>query len=101
MRRAELDGCTVSSVTLVMRGLLARHLGRSPESIHARHSLEDDLDLTPLELVLVAGELEEIEGVELDVTGLSTVQRVSDLYAYVRRAVGRARRMQRQMSHVA
>jgi len=85
----------MTSLSSVVRGLLARHLDRDPSTLHAWHSIERDLDLTPLELVLVAVEIEALEDVELDVEGLSTVERVSDLYAFFRRAVGRARRMSR------
>ena len=85
----------MSSLSSVVRGLLARHLDRHPSTIHAWHSIEQDLDLTPLELVLVAVEIEALEDVELDVEGLSDAQTVSDVYAYFRRAVGRARRTHR------
>jgi hypothetical protein len=91
----------MSSVSFVVRGLLARHLDRAPSTVHAWHSLERDLDITPLELVLVAVEIEALEGVELDVEGLSAAQTVSDLYAYFRRAMGRARRERGRVSRVA
>ena len=88
----------MSSVSFVVRGLLARHLDREASTLHAWHHLDRDLDLTPLELVMLAVELEELEalegapGIELGVEGLTTVQTVGELYAYFRRAVGRARR---------
>ena len=50
----------MSSVSFVVRGLLARHLNREASTLHAWHHLDRDLDLTPLELVMLAVELEEL-----------------------------------------
>jgi hypothetical protein len=97
----------MSSLRFVVRELLARHLDREASTIHAGDQIERDLDLTPLELVMVAVELEELEalggtpGVELGVEGLAAVRTVGELYAYFRRAVGRARRVRRVGDGVA
>lgn len=72
--------------------LLAYRAGCSVADIHAWQHLERDLDLTPLELVLIALELGETEHVEIPVEELATEGTVGDLASSLRRVLGRARR---------
>jgi hypothetical protein len=71
--------------------VLAHRLGRPASTIHPWHQLERDLDMTPLELVLVALEMEGIEDVDIDVRGLDRVRTVDDLSTFFIREVARAR----------
>jgi hypothetical protein len=61
-------------------------------TIHPWHELERDLDMTPLEVVLLALEVEGIEEVDIDLTGLEIVRTVGELSAFLARQVARARR---------
>lgn len=76
----------------LVRATLARHAGCPSSELHPGHRLEDDLDLTPLELVLIAVEIEQEIGVTIPAHGLSSVQTVGELMGYVSRALSRARR---------
>jgi hypothetical protein len=80
--------------------VLAHRLGRPVSTIHPWHHLERDLDMTPLEVVLVALEIEGIENVDIDVRGLERVQTVDDLATFFMREVARARhaRMEREVA---
>jgi hypothetical protein len=62
------------------------HVGR--HSTHGRlwPARDETLDMTPLELVLVALEIEGIEHVRLDMTQLDEVRTVGDLVALFDRA---------------
>lgn len=81
----------MSAVTLSLLQVLAHHAGRKLSSIRPSHDLEADLNLTPLEVVLVALEVECAEDVNLDLEGLEEVKTVSELSAYLVRSVARAR----------
>ena len=75
-----------------VRSTLARRAGCPTSALHPGHRLEDDLDLTPLELVLIALEIEEAVGVAIAVEGLASVETVGELMSYFSRALSRARR---------
>jgi hypothetical protein len=59
--------------------VLARHLGRPKSTIHPWLDLEDDLDMSGLDVILVALEVGGTEGIEVDVTGLELVHTVAEL----------------------
>jgi acyl carrier protein len=61
---------------------IARHLGCSPVGLREDLHLERDLELTPLELVLIACELEEACGRQIPVEGLEDVETVGELTAF-------------------
>jgi hypothetical protein len=82
----------MKSVRSVVLQVLAHHLGRPSEKIHLWHDLERDLDMTPLELVLVALDIEGIEDVDLDVVGLEHARTVGELATFFTREVEHARR---------
>jgi hypothetical protein len=71
--------------------VLALHTRRHASAIFPWQELEGDLDMTPLEVVLVALEIEDIEDVDLDVTGLDDVRTVGEAIAFFEREVPRAR----------
>jgi hypothetical protein len=75
-----------------IRATLARRAGCHPSVLHPGHRLEDDLDLGPLELVLIAREIEEAIGVAIPVGGLDSVRTVGELMGYFSRALSRRRR---------
>jgi len=72
---------------LVRSVLARRHPARDAGAIRPWHRLERDLGMTPLELVLIALKVEEIEGVELPVEDLSTLRTVEELVSFLTRAV--------------
>jgi len=80
------------SVRSVVLYVLAHHLGCPVAKIHPWQDLERDLDLTPLELVLVALDIEGIEDVDLHVEGLDRIRTVADLGSFFVREVEHARR---------
>jgi acyl carrier protein len=90
----------MKNVTGLIRGVLAHRAGRHPDDVRAWHNLERDLDLTPLELVLVTLEVEEAVDVELPAEELATLETVGDLFVFVTRAVADERRQQ-LLAHVA
>jgi acyl carrier protein len=71
----------------VVRASLATHLDRDPATLHPWLRLEEDLDLTPLKLVLVALDVEDLEDVNLPLERLATLRTVGDLLAFLRFAV--------------
>jgi len=73
--------------------VLAHHLGRPSSTIHPWQDLERDLEMTPLEVVLVALEIEAAEDVDIDIdiAGLDGVRTVRDLSTFFAREVARAR----------
>jgi len=75
-----------------VRRTLAHYAGRPAKALHPRLRLEADLDLMPLELVLVATEIEEAVGMEVPVEGLASVETVADLMRFFRRALAHGRR---------
>jgi acyl carrier protein len=68
----------------IVRFALALHLSVDPHDIGLGDRLEADLGLDPLDLVLVALRLEEIEEGEFPVARLETVATVADLVGIVR-----------------
>ncbi len=87
-------------ITAAVRGTLAHHTGRSVHAIHAWHRLEADLDLTPLEIVIIGMELEEIVGSEIPVDALGDLETVADLFGLVSRVVA-ADRTEHAIARVA
>jgi acyl carrier protein len=75
----------------LIRRTIIRHTGLPASGLHARLRLDADLDLTPLELVLIALEIEEAVGMAISVDGLESVDTVADLMRYFRRALSAAR----------
>jgi acyl carrier protein len=82
----------MKSTNEIVRDVLAHHLNRDASEVQPEKHLERDLDLSPMELALVALELEEIEEVTLPAHGLGSIQTVADLFALVSRAIARERR---------
>lgn len=80
------------NVNEVVRGLLAHHLNRHPSSILASQHLGRDLDVTPLELVLIALDLEDIAGVAVPVEQLGQVDTVGELMSFLEATVTHQRR---------
>jgi acyl carrier protein len=76
----------------LVRATLARRAGRPASDLHPGHRLEDDLDLSPLELVLLAREIEDALGVGIAVDGLTYAETVGELMGFFSRAISRARR---------
>lgn len=68
----------------LVRRAIAAHLEIALDEIEAEQSLEGDLGLDPLDLVLIALRLEEDVGVEFPVALLETVKTVGDLEGLVR-----------------
>jgi len=75
MQRDELDLVCFS---------LALHLGIAPGDVHPFMSLEEDLGLDPLDLVLVVLRLEELGEAEFPVAELEGIRTVNDLANVVR-----------------
>jgi acyl carrier protein len=82
-------------IAAIVRESLARHQDRDRSTIHPWQRLEEDLDLTPLELVLLALDVEEIEDVTLPLEQLATVRTVGDLLSFFARTVARDKRARR------
>jgi acyl carrier protein len=68
----------------IVRFALALHLSVDPDEIAMSDRLEAELGLDPLDLVLVALRLEEIEEGEFPVAQLESVATVADLVGIVR-----------------
>ena len=68
----------------IVRSALALHLEVDSREIDVKDRLDADLGLDPLDLVLVALRLEEIEQGEFPVARLETATTVADLVAVVR-----------------
>jgi hypothetical protein len=79
------------SLRHIVLQVLALHTRRHASSLHPWQDLDGDLDMTPLEVVLVAMEIEGIEDVDIDVTGLDEVKTVGEALAFFEREVPRAR----------
>jgi hypothetical protein len=82
----------VKTIDTVVRGVLAHHVRRNASAICPWHQLDRDLDVTPLELALVALEIEDIQAIQLPMEGLASVETVGELFAFVSSAVVQARR---------
>jgi hypothetical protein len=90
----------MKSIHTDVREVLARHLDVPASSILHRQSL-DDLDLGPLELVLLTREIEELEEVEpISTFGLENLQTVGEYLVFMTDAVTR-RRKAKPWPHVA
>lgn len=77
--------------------VLAHHSGRPKSSIHPWQNLERDLDMTPLEVVLVVLEIEGLEDVDIEVEGLEEVTTVGELSSFVKRGVARGKLARRNL----
>jgi acyl carrier protein len=73
-----------ASADALVRELLSLRLWTPPDRIQPRLDLRRDLGMDPLDLVLVALDLEEIEGDEFPVADLESVRTVADLERLVR-----------------
>ena len=82
----------MKSVDDVVCCLLAQRLGRGALTIDSTRDLESDLDLAPLELVLVALDVEKITDVQIPVEGLASVRTLGELLSFFSRTVVRERR---------
>jgi acyl carrier protein len=71
--------------------VLAERLRRPVSTIHPWQDLVVDLDATPLDLVLVALDIESAEDATFDLAGLGELRTVGDLSSFVRQQVVRAR----------
>jgi acyl carrier protein len=81
----------MKSIRSVVLHVLAHHTGLPLSTIHPWQELERDLDMTPLEVVLVALEIEGAFDVDLDVEGLEHVRTVRELTAFFAQEISRAR----------
>jgi acyl carrier protein len=77
------------STDAIVRAVLAHHLERDATKIYPWLRLQEDLDVTPLELVLVALEIEEIEHRQLPFDELAGAHTVGDLLTFFSREVER------------
>jgi acyl carrier protein len=66
--------------------MLAEHLEADVAAIHLDHDLAGDLGLTPLAVVLVVLDLEDLEGVFLPFEQLVQVKTVADLARFLAHA---------------
>jgi hypothetical protein len=82
----------MNSLRSTVLRVLAYHLGRPISTIHPWQELERDLDVTPLEVVLVALEIEGTEDVNIEVAGLESARTVGELVTLFTREVDRAKR---------
>ncbi len=80
------------SLRQIVLQVLALHTRRHASSIHLRDELAEDLDMTPLELVLVALEVEGLMGVDIDVSGLDEARTVGEALSFFEKEVALARR---------
>jgi hypothetical protein len=80
------------SLRHIVLQVLALHTRRHASTIHPWQELAGDLDLTPLELVLVALEIEGIEDVDIEIAGLEQARTVEDVLSFFEKEVARARR---------
>jgi acyl carrier protein len=81
----------MKSVNAVVRSLLAQRLGRGAPTIRSAQDLAGDLDFAPLELVLIALDVEKITDVRIPVEGLASVRTVGELLSFFSRTVVRER----------
>lgn len=78
-------------LSLIVRSELARRLNCSVAAIHPWQRLDRDLDLGPLDLVLIALRIEETQGVALTFEDLENVETVGELVDYLAEAISRER----------
>lgn len=82
----------------MLNDVLAAHLEISASSIKPDLELLADLGIYPLGLVLIALDIEDIEGVELPIERLEDVKTVADLARVVRDACRESRQPSWQVS---
>jgi acyl carrier protein len=87
----------VKSLPALVRATLAHHLDCDPGNIHPWQHLEADLDLTPLELIVIALEIEEAAGVDIPVEAIDAVATVGDFVAFMTHAVAYQRQSETAM----
>ncbi len=75
------------SLSDTVRCAVAQHLDIESGEVRPTHRFERDLGLHPLDVVLIALRLEEVENVELPIDGLDSVHKVSDLTALLRSVI--------------
>jgi acyl carrier protein len=68
------------SIHSVALGALARHIRRDIGTVRTWHSLDGDLHLTPLELVIIALEIQDAAGVEVSLDELASLETVGDFF---------------------
>jgi acyl carrier protein len=78
----------MNNVVSVVRSVLARHAGVRPGSVRAWQTLEKDLGLDPLEMILVGLDIEQAFGLELCTDGFSSLETVGDVFSFVAGTVG-------------
>ena len=78
------------SLDELAREVVARHLGVAAGSIDSDQRLGFDLRLTPLDRVVIARRLEELEGIEFPLALLELAETVGDLANIVRAVHARA-----------
>jgi acyl carrier protein len=66
--------------------VVARHLQLEPRAIDAQKTVQEDLELDPLDLVLIALRIEELERIEFPIARLEYVRTVGDIVKIVRAA---------------
>jgi acyl carrier protein len=81
----------MTSIDQTVRGVLARYVRCLPSTLHRQQLLERDLDVTPLEMVNVVLELEDILDASLPIDEVGSLQTVGDLIAFVSHVVARAK----------
>jgi hypothetical protein len=81
----------MKSLRSTVLSVLARHLEHPEPTLHLWTDLERDLDVTPLEVALVALEIEAIEKVDLHVAALVGARTVAELLNAFTSEVERAR----------
>jgi acyl carrier protein len=86
-----IGGQPMKSVAALVRATLAHHLDCDPGKIHPWLHLEADLDLTPLELIVIALEIEELEEIAIPVEALDDVTTVGDFVGFMSHAVAHQR----------
>jgi len=72
------------SLDELVRTVVARHLQVSPTTLTARTHVHRDLELDPLDLVLIALRIEGLEGMEFPIARLERVRTIADLVGIVR-----------------
>ncbi len=75
------------SLTDIVRCAVARHLDVEPADVRSWHRFERDLGLNPLDVTLIALDLEEIEDIELPIDRLHELRTVAELTALARAVV--------------
>ncbi len=80
----------MKSIYGVVRGVLARHLSCHEDELRPWQELDRHLDLTPLELALIAVEIEEAADVELALEEIGPAATIGDLLRLAARARAQA-----------